>query len=251
MRIMRIFGAAILTAVIAGPARAQSNNSLQSYVNFLAGHPQMASALSANPSLYRSPAFMNENPSLWSYMTRNPSVYQSVAAKAPAYHPDGNAYALAEYLHSHPQVAQPVNAHPGLVNSPAFLAQHPHFREFLEHHPSVRQRFAERGWDFHDWLRYHAWKDRDKWRDSDDWSDRDWHEQWERQHRLLMAREEHQEEAEERAEREHHDNGKHLGWYKHPDKHHDKDDDHDKDHDKGHGPSHGKPHGPHGKGDDD
>ena len=183
MRIVaNILGSLALAIMFCAPARAQTDT-MQNLTTFLTGHPEMASALSANPSLYRSPAFMNENPSLWSYLTQNPSVYQSVVAKAPTYRPDANAYAFSEYLHLHPGVAQLLNAHPGLVNDPAFLAKHPQLREFLQHHPSVKREFVMRGWSFAEWQRYHPWTDREKWRYEDDWSARAWQEQWERQHR--------------------------------------------------------------------
>jgi len=236
-KITRIAVALGITAAFAMPARAQLD-SLTAYQNFLAQHAAAAQALSANPSLYRSPGFMAEHPEVWSYLNQNPAVYQSMAAKAPAYLPAAGAFSLSNYLHYHPDIAQALTINPSVVNNPAYLAQHPDFKGFLHHHPDVAQQLSMRGWNFAQWQQTHPWNQRNQWRGVDAWSDRDWHSEWERQQQIFNERRE-QEIAEE--EHEHHDNGKHLGWYKHPGKHHDQDEDqdHHKDHDKHHDKHHG------------
>jgi hypothetical protein len=188
---------------------------------------------------------MGQHPELWSCLNQNPTLYQSLAAKAPAYQRNPNVYALADYLHSHPGIAQALSANPALANSPAFLGRHPEFREFRAHHPSVQRQMEARGWNFGRWEQTHQWSQRNQWRDADDWSDRDWHEQWERQRQIFHERE----EVEEAEEHGHYDNGKHLGWYKHGGKHHeDGDADDGENHGKGHhGGSHGDHHKDHDK----
>jgi hypothetical protein len=214
-KITSIAVAVAMVAVLAKPAHAQTNP-LQNYQAFLSQHPEAAEALSTDPGLYRSSAFMAQHPDVWSYLNQNPTLYQSMAGRVPAWRPDTSAYALSDYLHTHPGLAQNLAANPAEATNPAFLRQHPEFARFLAHHPTARQQIAMRGWNFSRWEQTHQWNQRNQWRDADDWSDRDWHEQWERQRQLLHERE----EAQEAEAHEHHDRGKHLGWYKHEGKHH-------------------------------
>ena len=50
----------LILAALASSARAQSPDVWQTYSQLLAGNPSAASALQADPSLYRSSAFMNQ-----------------------------------------------------------------------------------------------------------------------------------------------------------------------------------------------
>ena len=160
--------------------------------------------------------------------------------------PNLGGFNLSNYLHYHPDIAQALAANPSIVNNPAYLAQHPDFKGFLQHHPGVAQQLSTRGWNFTEWQRMHPWDQRNQWRNADAWSDRDWRQEWERQQQILNEHRE-AEIAEEEEEHEHHDHGKHLGWYKHRGKHHDEDEDdghhEDDDHHKGHSKHHGKHHG--------
>src|SRR5262249_1080007 len=140
-------------------------------------------------------------------------------------------------------IAQALATNPSLVNNPAYLAQHPDFKGFLQHHPGVAQQLSMRGWSFTRWEQTHPWDQRNQWRNVDSWSDRDWRPEWEGQQQIFNERRQ-TEIAEEEEEHEHHDHGKHLGWYKHPGKHHDEDEDH------GYHKEHGKHHGKR-QGDDD
>jgi hypothetical protein len=232
-KIIRIAAALAIAAAFAMPAGAQTDP-ITAYENFMAQHAAAAQALSANPSLYRSPGFMANHPDVSSYLNQNPSLYNSLVAKVPAYSPDAAAFNLSNYLHYHPDIAQALAANPSLVNNPAFLSQHPDFKGFLQHHPGVQQQLSMRGWNFTRWEQTHPWDQRNQWRNVDAWSDRNWHQEWERQQQIFNERRE-TEIAEE--EHEHHDHGKHLGWYKHPGKHHDEDED------RGHHKDHGKHHG--------
>jgi hypothetical protein len=221
MRILRILTATALFAAVTTSVMAQSPEVWQTYNSLLASHPSAASALQADPSLYRSSAFMNQHTALQSYILQHPDLYQSLMSRAPKYHPDSNAYTMSSYLHYHPQVARALELNPALSTDPTFLQNHPQFRAFLQKHPVVQRRLATRGWDFQQWQHYHPWSERAEWRDADDWSDRDWHPQWSRQHEF---EEEEAEEAEEAEHHERHDHGKHLGWYKHHKYHGDEDD---------------------------
>ena len=198
-RIAAVLGLALAFSM---PARAQTN-ALTMYENFLALHQTAAQALSANPSLYRSPGFMVQHPDVWSYLNQNPALYQSLAAKVPAYSPDAAAFNLSNYLHYHPDIARTLAANPSIVNDPAYLNQHPDFKGFLTHHPGVRQQLTMRGWNFRGWQQTHPWDQRGQWRGADAWSDRDWHEQWERQQQIFNERREAQ-LAEENEELEEH-----------------------------------------------
>ena len=251
-KINRIAAALGLALAFSMPARAQTD-ALTMYENFLAQHQTAAQALSANPSLYRSPGFMVQHPDVWSYLNQNPALYQSLAAKVPAYSPDAAAFSLSNYLHYHPDIARTLAANPSIVNNPAYLNQHPDFKGFLMHHPGVQQQLTMRGWNFSRWQQTHPWDQRNQWREADAWSDRDWHEQWQRQQQIFNERRETQLAEENENEHEHHDHGKHLGWYKHPGKHHG-DENYENgdadDHGGGGHPGHHKHHDKHHGGDD-
>jgi len=156
-KITRIVAALTMAAAFAMPARAQLDP-LTAYHNFLAQHTAAAEAPSANPSLYRSPGFMAAHPDVWSYLNQNPAVYQSMVAKAPAYSPDAGAFSLSNYLHYHPDIAQALTVNQSVVNNPAYLAQHPDFKGFLQHHPGVAQQLSMRGWSFARWQQTHPWR---------------------------------------------------------------------------------------------
>jgi hypothetical protein len=47
------------------------------------------------------------------------------------------------FLDSHPNIAQDLKSHPGLVNDPNYLSQHPELQEFLKNHPGVREELKE------------------------------------------------------------------------------------------------------------
>ena len=100
-KIIRIAAAMAIVAAFARPASAQTDP-MTAYENFLAQHGAAAQALSANPSLYRSPGFMAEHPDVWSYLNQNPALYNSLVARVPAYSPDAGAFSLSNYLHYHP-----------------------------------------------------------------------------------------------------------------------------------------------------
>jgi hypothetical protein len=218
-KIIRTMALIAMAAAFAKPVGAQIDP-LAAYETLLAQHSSAAQALSADPSLYRSPGFMAAHPEVWSYLNQNPGLYQSLTAKVPAYSPDAGGFNLSNYLHYHPDIAQALAANPSIVNNPAYLAQHPNFKGFLQHHPGVAQQLSMRGWNFTRWEQTHPWDQRNQWRNADAWSDRDWRQEWERQQQIFNERRE-DEIAEEEEEHEHHDHGKHLGWYKHPGKHHD------------------------------
>jgi hypothetical protein len=113
MRPVQILTVMWFLAALASSARAQSPDVWQTYGQLLASNPSAASALQADPSLYRSSAFMNQNPALQSYILQHPDLYRSLMSRAPKYRPDSNAYALSSYLHYHPRVCAGARCEPG------------------------------------------------------------------------------------------------------------------------------------------
>ena len=84
MRLVNILAAIALLMIVARSVMAQSPDVWQTYDNLLASNPSAASALQADPSLYRSSTFMNQNPTLQSYILQHPELYQSLMSRAPA-----------------------------------------------------------------------------------------------------------------------------------------------------------------------
>ncbi len=157
------------------------------------------------------------------------------------------------FLNTHPTVAAELRRNPSLVDSANFLQQHPELHSYLAEHDQLRRAIQTHpgqfmysggrysyGWGRGGWNP--AWShepNREEWErlhnygyyDPDDrqWHNREWWEQnrgdWVRKHhpRWEAAKAEQREDYEEWARRhhgdgdqgDHHDQGKHKGWYKH------------------------------------
>jgi hypothetical protein len=117
--------------------------------HYLDRHPEVAERLTSNPRLINDPQFLANHPGLRSFLASHPGVreeihespgqfmrreghYEWVGEKA---HPLANT---DHYLDQHPKVAQQLQQHPGLVDDPRYVANHPGLREFLATHPVAR-----------------------------------------------------------------------------------------------------------------
>jgi len=114
---------------------------------YLDDHPEVAQELGRNPGLIDSPEFRQSHPGLQDYFANHPEIARELKdhpdrfiARADGY-ANGGPHPLAStdrYLDSHPDVAGQLERHPGLVDNPAYLANHPGLHEYLQTHPVAR-----------------------------------------------------------------------------------------------------------------
>jgi hypothetical protein len=118
---------------------------------YLDEHPGVARQLGQNPGLVNNPQFMASHPGLREYFENHPGVrtdlrqhpdrFMNDEWRHDAWHQPGYAHPLANtdhYLDQHPDVAQQLDAHPGLVNNRQYVASHPGLHEFIAAHPVAR-----------------------------------------------------------------------------------------------------------------
>jgi len=146
---------------------------------YLDEHPEVAGQLAANPKLVDNRKYVSAHPGLKSYLAGHPGVRGALeqhprrfmsgesqyAGGAPQYNDwepqytggepqynswgGGNSWAgsngvgplanTGSYLAQYPQVAQQVNAYPGLIDNPTYIVHHPGLREFLATHRIARE----------------------------------------------------------------------------------------------------------------
>ncbi len=131
--------------------------------NFLDNHPEIAEQLQRNPSLINNKEFVENHPDLQQYLQQHPEVREQFQANPQAFmnreqrfeqreergmsvadrdRMHAEAGGFSEFLGSHAQIAQEVNANPALINDKDYLAHHSDLREFLKAHPMVKQQMA-------------------------------------------------------------------------------------------------------------
>jgi len=123
---------------------------------YLDEHPDVSRQLAENPHLADSPQFLASHPGLGDYLKAHPEVRTDLE-----HHPyrfmsredrhdqwdrgdrgdrDG-AHPLAhtdQYLDQHPKTAAQLEEHPGLVDDPRYVEDHPELHNFMETHPVAR-----------------------------------------------------------------------------------------------------------------
>jgi hypothetical protein len=156
-RALTAFAASIIIGALGSTAFAQSNPVSRFDNGYLAEHPEVARQLAANPSLVDNPQFMTNHPGLREYLEDHPTIrtdlkehpyrfmsredqinkWQEPYTGGPAMRFDNG------YLKEHPEVAQQLAAHPGLVDNEEFMENHPGLREYLAAHPTIRTDLKE------------------------------------------------------------------------------------------------------------
>ncbi|MHB8384737.1 MAG: hypothetical protein ACYDC3_20660 [Candidatus Binataceae bacterium] len=115
-------------------------------------HPGVAQQLGQNPRLVDNAQFMSQHPGLRDYFASHPEVRADLKDHPDRFmnaesghggwnHPGNYAHPLANtdhYMDQHPEVAEQLQAHPGLVNDPQYLANHPGLHGFMASHPVAR-----------------------------------------------------------------------------------------------------------------
>ncbi|MGH7781315.1 MAG: hypothetical protein ACREQR_15985 [Candidatus Binataceae bacterium] len=119
---------------------------------YLDEHPEVAQQLGHNPALVDNPRFMADHPGLHEYFENHPEVRADLKDHPDRFMNDewrhdqwhnrgGYAHPLANtdhYLDQHPEASQQLNAHPGLVDDPKYVQNHPGLHEFLGTHPVAK-----------------------------------------------------------------------------------------------------------------
>jgi hypothetical protein len=91
-----------------------------------------------------------------------------------------------KFLSNHPGVANDLHANPGLINDPAFRAQHPELQQYLQSHQrvsaTVRGQAAQMNgvWGAYD--EHHQWHNEDWWRQNNPAWVQQYHPDWAANH---------------------------------------------------------------------
>lgn len=129
--------------------------------NFMDAHPVIAKQLQANPSLIDSSAYLSAHPELVAFLQQYPDVREDwtenpqAAMKslqgmdaAQAYDASLadarrlNPYQVTEldnFMDAHPAIARELEANPSLINSSAYLSDHPELVSFLQQYPDLHK----------------------------------------------------------------------------------------------------------------
>ena len=149
-----VFAGSIGTVAIAQEAPGYnydiSQTEVANFNRFLDTHPADARRLAAEPRLINDPAFIANHPGLHEFLENHPGVREEIHESPGQFmyreghyqwwH-GGRAHPLAStdhYLDQHPEVAEQLNNHPGLVDDNRYVERHPGLDEFLENHPEAR-----------------------------------------------------------------------------------------------------------------
>jgi hypothetical protein len=154
------FGALILIGAMGAVASAQPVSGYaegkfeRGYLDF---HPEVARQLAHNPGLVDNPEFMASHRELAAYLQNHPEVRREIKHHPQAFMsgewhhevwggggPGGRPLASTDrYMDAHPEVAEKLEKNPGLVDNPAFMAEHPGLHEYLQNHPVARHEWRE------------------------------------------------------------------------------------------------------------
>jgi hypothetical protein len=143
---------------------------VQSFDDFMAGHPGVKDDLAKNPSLVDSADYLKDHDALKQYFTDHPEIREGIKSHPHAFFeskrqfeksPDALTNTRAndrvvdtmddpkkgnpaqrppfvDFLAAHPDIRSDLTKSPGMVNTDSYLNKHPELREFLASHPSVR-----------------------------------------------------------------------------------------------------------------
>lgn len=216
MKKLTLMVALMMSLGLAGSALAQTGVQQshprfdRGWQTFLNHHANVKRDVSANPNVILDPNYRRTHPQLSGWLQAHPHERSYLfgnggAAVAP--------HSWMSFLQAHPDYQQAYYQNPYQFADPAWVNQHPDFRDYCAHHPGVRDDLQERGRWYREHNGYDGWRWRNAWNDQDEDEDRDEHWEhhppghaygWEKHH----AHEEWEEhEAAEHAEWKHHDHG--------------------------------------------
>ncbi len=180
-RILTALSATLMWLALGAPAFAQvqgfptnhpwfTNPQSAAFQQFLAGHPQIAQQLSANPGNLYNPNWRGQYPQLQSWLQANPNVWTGLRGQGSSLYNSE----FSNFLSHHPGVARDLSANPELLYDPSFRAAHPELQTWLAGHPSVWRSLKSQamampmgpgGYGAYD--QYHVWRDPNWWHEHD------------------------------------------------------------------------------------
>lgn len=138
---------------------------------FLDDHPWVARDLQRDPTLANDDGYLDEHRSLHEFLDDHPDVRRELRQDPYAVLRREHRIVREErrerevtrdemerfdrFMRDHPGVAHDLRGDPSLVNSRAYLGDHPGFRDFLRDHPTIRQELQDNPYAFtRRWDRY-------------------------------------------------------------------------------------------------
>lgn len=142
---------------------------LEAMDRFLDAHPDIDAQLQKNPALINQAGYVDAHPALQQFLNQHPGVQEEVA-ETPRYfmyragrleaHANGrlpdadrgnpnpditrrDLVTMDQFLDSHPEIDEQLQAKPSLVNDADYLKAHPALQTFLNQHAQVRAELAE------------------------------------------------------------------------------------------------------------
>ena len=111
----------------------------------LDAHPDIAEALQANPDLIYDAGFLGQHSDLKDFCDAHPGIQQDINGNQVQFRDwfriRRELRIMDQFLSTHPEVEQQLEANPQLVDNQKFLQDHPELRDFLNSHPEVKQAF--------------------------------------------------------------------------------------------------------------
>jgi phage-related protein len=112
----------------------------------------MAEDIRKDPSLLTNKAFVSSHPQLTEFLDTHAGVAKEIQANPAAFVKDeeywqkqsvsereASTKSFGNYLETHPDVAKQLRKDPSLASNPAYLANHPELKQYLEDHLGVRE----------------------------------------------------------------------------------------------------------------
>jgi phage-related protein len=140
-------GGLVVLALLAAPVLSRAADATSPQVHqfdaFLNPHPELGSQLTRNPALAKDPAFLKKNPDLQQFLGSHPQIHQQLNADPNGFMAGVDAYRrevknFDDFLKTHAAVHNDLVRDPKLANDGSYLAKHPELKQFIDTHAGVR-----------------------------------------------------------------------------------------------------------------
>jgi hypothetical protein len=125
---------------------------LEAMRQFLNTHPEIAEQLQKDPKLIDSRQFVDDHSALKQFLAEHPQLRQEFDQHPYAFmhgedRDDRASHMqltdLDQFLDKHPEIAEQLQKNPSLINSKAFVQNHPALQEFMTNHPQLTAELEE------------------------------------------------------------------------------------------------------------